>query len=234
MQGTVHPDTNQPLPWTMRITSFLPANIPINMGFILSAPTLRNVMFWQVFNQTFNAQFNYGNANASSPQTSQDIMKSYFMATGTAVTVALCFRQLLANISATSTGAKLIMLNAITATAASALAGSANNWIMRSKERETGIDVIDPATGESCGKSQACATWAVKQTAISRIFMALPISLPAFALIGIEKAGLMPTNKYAQLAVQIGLICGQLLLAVPLAMAAFPQFSSIKATDLEP
>ena len=64
--------------------------------------------------------------------------------------------------------------------------------------------------------------------------MALPISLPAFALIGIEKMGLMPKNKYINLALNISLICGQLLIAVPCAIGAFPQMATVKASDLEP
>ena len=64
--------------------------------------------------------------------------------------------------------------------------------------------------------------------------MALPISLPAFALIAIEKFGLMPKNRYLNLTLQLSLICGQLLVAVPCAIGAFPQMATIKTSDLEP
>ena len=42
--AAVHPDTNKPLPWIMRISSFMPMNVPLNMGFILAPPTLVNTI----------------------------------------------------------------------------------------------------------------------------------------------------------------------------------------------
>jgi len=53
-------------------------------------------------------------------------------------------------------------------------------------------------------------------------------------MIGMERMRIYPSNKYLQLMVQLGLISGQLLLAVPLSMGAFPQIATIKANDLEP
>jgi len=38
--------------------------------------------------------------------------------------------------------------------------------------------------------------------------MAFPICLPAFALIAIEKLGVMPKNRYLALVLQLGLISG--------------------------
>ena len=67
--AAVHPDTNQPLPWLMRISSFIPMNIPLNIGFIVAPPTLRNTVAVNVANQSYNATMNFGNSNASSPYT---------------------------------------------------------------------------------------------------------------------------------------------------------------------
>lgn len=48
--SAVHPDTNQPLPWIMRISSFMPMNVPLNVGFILAPPTIFNTVLVQVLN----------------------------------------------------------------------------------------------------------------------------------------------------------------------------------------
>ena len=92
---------------------------------------------------------------------------------------------------------------------------------------EKGIELNDPDTGEAIGKSKLCAKSAVMQTASSRIFLAMPIAIPAFMLLGIEKFGMMPKNPVLNAALQISLICLQLTFAVPLAMGVFPQIATI-------
>lgn len=232
--SAVHPDTKKPLPWIMRISSFLPMNIPINCGFILAPPTIFNTVAMQIINQTYNAIMNYGNANASSPYTTNDLMRSYGAAVGTSAGIALLIRQINAKRSAVATGARLIMLNAITSTIACACGGFANNYFMRMVELEKGIELTDPDTGEALGKSKICAKTAVWQTASSRIFMAVPICLPAIALIGLERLRLVPKNPVLNLMLNLGLISGQLLIAVPAAIGAFPQMATIQASELEP
>ena len=55
----------------------------------------------------------------------------------------------------------------------------------------------------------------------------MPVAIPAFALLAIEKMGLMPKNPFLAVPLQVGLICAQLTFAVPLSMAAFPQIATI-------
>lgn len=159
--SAVHPDTHKPLPWIMRISSFMPMNIPLNVGFILMPPTIFNTVTVHVANQSYNAIMNYGNANASSPYTKEDIGKSYAMAVAASVGVSLLIRQINAKRSAAAFGARLIMLNAITSTVACMCGGFANNWFMRQVEMERGIELNDPDTGEAIGKSRKCAKSAV-------------------------------------------------------------------------
>jgi len=161
VRSSIHPDTNKPLPWPMRISSAMPMNIPINMGFILAAPTIQNTVFWQVINQTYNAVLNYGNANATSPYTKQDLAKSYCMAVSVSMAVALTVRQVNLKRTLAATGSSLIMLNAATATTAAACGGFANNYFMRQSELERGIELCDPETGKPIGKSKLTAKSAV-------------------------------------------------------------------------
>lgn len=69
VQSAIHPDTGIINPVPMRLCSFLPTNVPIVCGMLLAAPTIKNTIFWQFVNQTYNAALNYGNRNASSNQT---------------------------------------------------------------------------------------------------------------------------------------------------------------------
>ena len=67
---------------------------------------------------------------------------------------------------------------------------------MRQVEMERGIELNDPDTGEVIGKSKKCALSAVLQTASSRVILAMPVALPAFALLAIERFGLMPKSPF--------------------------------------
>ena len=46
----IHPDTGKFIPWVMRLSSFLPVNLPISFGMIITAPTPFNTIFWQWMN----------------------------------------------------------------------------------------------------------------------------------------------------------------------------------------
>lgn len=77
---------------------------------------------------------NYGNANASSPYTTNDIAKSYVSAVGASVTMAMIIRQINLKRSQAATGARLVALNAFTSTIASMCGGFTNNFFMRQVE----------------------------------------------------------------------------------------------------
>jgi len=46
----IHPDTGHFIPWPMRMSSFIPMNMPIAFGLIIAAPTPFNTIFWQWIN----------------------------------------------------------------------------------------------------------------------------------------------------------------------------------------
>ena len=46
----IHPDTGEFIPWPMRMSSFIPMNMPIAFGLIIAAPTPFNTIFWQWIN----------------------------------------------------------------------------------------------------------------------------------------------------------------------------------------
>lgn len=80
VRSSIHPDTGELIPRCMRFTAYLYANIPINFGLLLTAPTTFNIVLWQWINQTYYVGVNYSNRNASSKFTNQDLVKAYFIA----------------------------------------------------------------------------------------------------------------------------------------------------------
>ena len=92
MASSENPDTKDIIPWHMRSSAFIPTNMPIFVGMVLSPPTMFQTFFWQWINQTYNAGFNYGNRNASSTQTTSELFIAYAKATAAACTVACSLR----------------------------------------------------------------------------------------------------------------------------------------------
>jgi hypothetical protein len=137
----------------MRLSSFVPINMPIAFGMIVTAPTPFNTILWQWINQTYNATLNYGNRNASSNYTEKDIAKSYGAACVSSIAVALGIRKALEGKTKHMKGSKLVIFNSISAFFACSTAGFLNAYFMRQTEMQTGIDVVDPETGEIIGKS---------------------------------------------------------------------------------
>ena len=217
----IHPDTNKFIPWTVRCSSFVVMNLPIGFGFIVAAPTPFNTIFWQWVNQTYNAAFNYGNRNATSLYSTEDILKSYFAAVFSSIAVALSIRKALEGTTKGLKGPKLIFYNSISSFFACSTAGFLNAWLMRRTELERGIDVCDK-DGKSYGKSKVAAKKAVTQTAISRYILAVPIFIPSICLFSIEKMGFLPRNFYMRTFLELFFIASELYLAVPLGIALYP------------
>lgn len=100
----MHPDTGSTIPFFARVSAFVPMNLPIFVGMILSPPSLKATVFWQWINQTYNAGFNYGNRNASSPVTLSEVFQSYCLALGSSITAALGLRKMTSIVFGSRTG----------------------------------------------------------------------------------------------------------------------------------
>lgn len=164
---------------------------------------------------------NYGNRNATSLYTTQDILQSYSVAVGSSIIVALGIRKMLSGYTKHARGAQLIVYNSISSFFACATAGYLNAFFMRRTELEKGIDVMDNE-GKIVGKSKAAASKAVSQTAMSRFFLALPLFFPPAMLYLVEKKGMMPRNFYVRTCLEVFFIAFELYLAVPFAIAIYP------------
>lgn len=164
---------------------------------------------------------NYGNRNATSLYTTEDIMKSYAAAVTSSVSMALGIRYAISGYTSKLSGSKLIVANSVSSFAACSIAGYLNAKIMRKTELETGIDITD-TDGKQLGKSKVAARLAVDQTANSRFFLAVPIFLPALILLFIEKRRLMPKNFYVKTCLEFSLFTFELYCAVPFAIGIYP------------
>ena len=89
VDASIHPDTGKLVPWVMRMCAFVPTNIPIIFGMLMTKSTPFNTAFYQWLNQTYNAGMNYGNRNASSSYSSRDLMLGYSLAVASSIGMGL-------------------------------------------------------------------------------------------------------------------------------------------------
>lgn len=131
--------------------------------------------------------------------------------------------------------------------AAVASAGALNVFLMRSPELKRGIDVF-PATSHeeedgqaesdapsSLGKSKVAARRAVTETALSRVFNSTPVmAVPPLILLRLQQNwSWLRERPRAVLPVNLGLILGTSLFALPFALGVFPQQRTVNADQLE-
>lgn len=231
----VNPDSGELIPWTARMSSFLPLNMPISFGLIIAPPQNLNTIVWQIIEQTYSAQCNYGNRNASSKNTTSAILKSYILACIASVGVGLVSRALVAKYTRTmSAGAALMMFNSVTSLMAISTASFLNVFFMRFSEFKRGISVFDPEDlSRPIALSKSAARKAVLRTCKSRQFSAISLLIPAILQFGLERLGIMPLHRFGRTVVQMSLLFIQLFVAIPMGLSLYPQFGKLALRDFK-
>ena len=251
-------DTGEPVFLPFRMSCFVLTNLVVTAGMLQPGLTTGGIVAWQITNQSLNVAINNANANKSSPMTTADMAKSYLVAVSASCGVALGLNGLVPRLKVSDSARNI--LKRLVPFAAVASAGALNAYLMRRGEIKTGIDVrpvLSDAEKEklkeegkserdvpSLGKSQKAAKIAVYETAASRVFNSSPIMiLPALGLYYIETKqqwykNLLKSKPKLRTALPVGLNLGLIaatsFVALPLALAVFPQQETIGADQLEP
>ncbi|KAF2650325.1 sideroflexin-5 [Lophiostoma macrostomum CBS 122681] len=247
IDSTIHPDTGQPVFLPFRMSCFVLTNLVVTAGMLTPGMGTAGTLAWQVTNQSLNVAINFSNANKSTPLSTQTIIQSYCLAVSASCGVALGLNALVPRLKRLSPNAKLIA-GRLVPFAAVATAGALNVFLMRGEEIRQGIDVYPALSDEDkrkietgelelkpIGKSKKAATLAVGETAISRVLNATPIMvLPPLILVRLQQTEWLKQRPRMTLPVNLGLIFGTSIFALPLALAAFPQRQAVSAKTLEP
>ena len=230
----------------------MPVNLPVSAGMLLTGPGSAQ-LFWQWLNQSYNAGFNYANRNASVPVDVWGMAVSYGVATSTAMGMAWglgrVVTRLQASVARSSGGGGgggppvpmplgVTLLSRGLPWLAVASAGAANALAMRYREGLDGITVFD-ATGAEAGTSVSAGRACLAQVALTRVVLPIPILLlPPFVLDAARASRSLGPAMARSLAVrtgvELGVIAVFLQLALPFAVAVFPQRGAIAAASLEP
>jgi sideroflexin-5 len=234
VDSTLHPDTGQPVFLPFRMSCFVLANVFVTTGMLTPNLKSRGTLFWQITNQSLNVAINTANANKSHPLSTTKLMTSYVLAVTASCTVALGLNGLVPRLKSLSPTTR-VLLGRLVPFVAVASAGTLNVFLMRSEEIRNGIDVF-PARKKSTdasassqdpniplGQSKRAALLAVSETALSRIINATPIMvLPPLILLRLQRTLLLTKNPRLTVPVNLGLILGTSLFALPVALGVFP------------
>lgn len=232
-EAIIHPDTHEKIPALFRMSAFVPANIPIIAGMLMSPPTILNTAFWQWINQSYNAGFNFSNRSASSPQSTSEIGTAYLSASSISVGTAVGLNELVKRSTSLSPGARGVV-KAVVPFVAVASAGVANMLLMRRKEAIDGIDVRDEH-GNLVGRSPAAGKICLSQVALTRVILPVPILiLPPLVMHFVGKRPLLASNPRLKMLTELLVISGAIWGALPFAIATFPQTMSVETSKLEP
>lgn len=241
VESMCHSDDGHVINPLLRMSAFLPVNLPITLGMTVFGTTTASQLFWQWMNQSYNAGMNYANRNLSAEVSMADLGKSYVTATAVACGTAYGMGKLAtaAEASTTLPAALRFVLPKFVPFVAVATAGACNAIAMRYKEVVDGITVRDEK-GNSLGQSKVAGRKAITEVALTRVALPVPIILlPPLLSAGLKASvpGLGATLKRSRalsLALDVGLSTCCLYFALPCAIALFPQKSSIPVADLEP
>ncbi|KAF9564442.1 hypothetical protein BGW38_008929 [Lunasporangiospora selenospora] len=199
---------------------------------LMPNPTTRSIIFWQWANQSVNVAFNYANANKTTEMNMKETAFAYVSAVTTSCFLAVGLNQLVPRMTSISPSVRTIMTRLVPFTAVAA-AGTVNVFLMRGKEISEGIDVYDHE-GKSVGKSQKAGLSAITQVAISRILTNFPVlTIPPLILAQWERTSWAQQYPKAILPLNLAVISLCLMTALPLAIAAFPQYATVDVQTLE-
>ncbi|OTB07955.1 hypothetical protein M426DRAFT_317459 [Hypoxylon sp. CI-4A] len=249
VDSTLHPDTGEPVLLPFRMSAFALTNLAVTAGMLTPGLKITGTVLWQITNQSLNVAINSANANKSTPLSYSKIAQSYFLAVSASCSVAVGLNSLVPRLRRFSPSTKLI-LGRLVPFAAVASAGVLNVFLMRGEEMRAGIDVFPvlsdadrarlaregKAENEvpSLGRSRKAATLAVGETALSRVFNCTPIMVvPPLLLVRLQRTDWLRRNPRFTTPVNLGLILAMSYLALPFALAAFPQRQRISADSLE-
>lgn len=226
VDSTIHPDTGNIVPAFFRLSAFIPVNIPIMIGMLLSPKTAFSIPFWQAVNQTYNVGFNYFNRNESNEFSNQKLAVSYLLATSSSVVIAVALDKLIMRYSKGG-----FFIRTLGPATALAIAGCANLWVIRYRETIDGVDVYD-ADGKNIGKSVQAGKDGLYKTTFIRFVMQYTGSFfPVCLAVLMSRFGVYPKAGVGRMFSDVAISGTNLSLNIPFCFAFFPQM--VYAANLE-
>ena len=220
-----HPETGEKSIIIGRMSAQMPMNMLITGCMMSFYKTHTAVIFWQWFNQTFNAIVNFTNRSGASALSNNTLIASYILATSGAMGTALSLNRMVVKMPP--------LIGRFVPFAAVCAANCINIPMMRNFELQNGVDLMDD-TNRKVGISRKAAALGISAVIFSRIFMATPgMTLAPVLMNHLEKIGFLKKYPRWNAPIQTMFVGFLLLFATPLGCAFFRQKARIKVASLE-
>ncbi|XP_043068104.1 sideroflexin-1-3-like [Drosophila bipectinata] len=221
-----HPDTGEKQIIVGRMSSQMPVNTIITGCMLIFYKSTKAVVFWQWFNQTFNAIVNFSNRSGASSISYPQLGISYCLATGGALGTALSMNRAVRNMNP--------LLSRLVPFVAVAAGNGINIPVMRSQELIEGVSLLDEKNKE-LGKSKKAAAIGIFTVVMSRVAMAVPtMTLTPVLMNSLERRGILAKDSKLSAPLQVLIIGSILIFSTPAGCALFPQRFGIPVDSLEP
>lgn len=227
VNAAIHPVTGEIIQKPFRVSAIAPVNIPlIYLMLLCPASNVPGTIFLHWLNQSYNTACNYANRSGADQAMGQ-LMKAYGLAVTSACTLAYGLGRLAAN------NPMLRSSGAIIPCVATAAANISNIGFTRMDEILTGTKVFDEH-GTDHGISAKAGQTCVMQTALTRCVLVPTSCLLLPPLVMKRLAGLRcMANPSIKLGVELAVIYVCLQLALPAALAVYPQTAAFPVEGLE-
>ena len=160
-KSAFHPDSGELQNVFGRMSFQVPGGMLITGAMLQWYRSTPQVVFWQWFNQSFNALVNYTNRNASAPTNTNQLVTAYFSATFSALGTAIGLKAALAKSSSQ-------LIKRFVPFAAVAAANCVNIPLMRQQELLEGMTLTDE-TGQTACLSKSCANDGISKVSSGKI-----------------------------------------------------------------
>eukprot|EP00092_Neocalanus_flemingeri_P012917 GFUD01013916.1.p1 GENE.GFUD01013916.1~~GFUD01013916.1.p1 ORF type:complete len:347 (+),score=57.65 GFUD01013916.1:69-1043(+) len=225
-KSAFHPDSGELGNVFGRMSFQVPGGMMITGAMLQFYKSVPQVVFWQWFNQSFNALVNYTNRNANAPTSTTQLGVAYFSATFSALGTAIGLKKIVEKSSNK-------LLQRFVPMVAVASANLVNIPLMRQLELMDGITVTD-ANGEVACQSRVAAKEGIAQVVFSRVAIVVPgmFCLPLI-MEKMETKAWFKSRPFFHGPFQVLGVGCFLVLMVPLGCSIFPQYVTISAEKLK-
>jgi len=228
VSAIIHGPTGEVMPIVGRMSMFVPINVPIAAGLLMSKSVYAS-LFWQWLNQTYNVVNNY--VNRAGPTVEMGpLVQSYVLAVTSACGIGAFLLPALMR-----TFPALSVLGPFVPYVAVITAGACNVGFTRMDEISNGIDVSD-AEGNVVGRSVAAGKIAVFKTVTSRsCFLPIfPLVIPPVVMKIVLATGAVAAGGMGAIFVELCTITASMSVGLPAALALQPLRMELDVSSLEP
>ena len=163
-------------------------------------------------------------------------MNGYLAAVGSALGVASFLRFMTSGLAKGAKGSRLLIINGVISSVASACAGFCNSFFMRQVEMKKGIKCFsDESLTHELGFSIKCAEKAVYETCYSRSCLSfMCIGGPTIVLLTCARMGLKPKSALGKNTLEVLAVAFGLNFGLPISVSIFPPIAQLPGSSIEP